>query len=118
MPLNSKPEHVGHDHSDCHASHGGGEDLDHHADSHTGDNRKPCSPGDDETCGCGKSLTKLGVIGRPDLEIPAPAMVAIIPIADYGCITALPSLPARAKAAKPVLPPATSLLRLHCALTV
>lgn len=103
-------EHANHDHSHCHAVRG---EADHH------DVAKPCSPSDDgDTCGCGKSLTKLGIVGKPVVEIPAPAMVAILPIADYVPVAAMPSQSARAEAAKPALPPATSLLRLHCALTV
>jgi len=99
------------EHAHCHGGHA-------HSDAPSG--TEPCAPGhgDGNTCACGKSLTKMGVIGKPVIEIPAPALVAILPWPTTPSVESMPSQPANILAARPLVPPATTLLRLHCALTV
>ena len=119
-PSQSSPVVAGHSHAESdheheeHAScHGGHDHDDSQPDS------KPCTPSSDtDGCGCGKSLTKLGVVAKPVVELHAPALVAILPTAETLPVEEVASIRARATAARPVLPPVTSLLRLHCALTV
>lgn len=61
----------------------------------------------------------MGVVAKAVFEVPAPALVAILPLPAAVEILGLePSQLARVAAARPAAPPATSLLRLHCALTV
>lgn len=110
------PETVGDgsedEHSHCHGGH-------KHSDAPSG--TEPCAPGhgDSNKCACGKSLTKMGVIGKPVLEIPAPSLVAILPWPTVPTAELMPSQFASISAAQPLfLPRATTLLRLHCALTV
>lgn len=99
------------EHAHCHGGHA-------HSDAPSG--TEPCGPGHGEgdKCACGKSLTKMGVIGKPVVEIPAPALVAILPWPNTPPTESMPSRPASTSAARPLLPPATSLLRQHCALIV
>lgn len=119
-PSQSSPVAAGHAHAESDLGH------DEHASCHGGHDHgesqpdsKPCIPDDDgDGCGCGKSLTKLGVVAKPVVEVPAPALVAILPTPEMLPVEEVVYTRVRARAASPVLPPITSLLRLHCALTV
>ncbi len=111
--------------AEAHADLDGPEDE--HAHCHGGHERTDAPPGTDPSgpghddgnkCACGKSLTKMGVVGKPVVEIPAPALVALLPLPSMPSVDEVPSQLARISAARPPLPPATSLLRQHCALTV
>lgn len=95
-----------------------------HAGSHDSDiaartDSHPCVPGDDgKPCRCGKSLTKLGLLAKPAIELPEMAFDTVLPPCDARPIDESPTLCARAPSGRLVTPPPTSLLRLHCALTV
>jgi len=60
----------------------------------------------------------MGVVGKPGVEIPTPALVALLPWSAAPSTESMPSRLAIIYGARPVLPPATTLLRQHCALTV
>ena len=101
--------------------------VDEHADCHGGhevtnapSGTDPCGPGHDDgdQCACGKSLTKMGLVGKPVVEIPALAFVAILPLPTMPLADSVPTHVASFWAARLLVPPATTLLRLHCALTV
>lgn len=99
------------EHVHCHGGHS-------HCDAPA--KTTPCapSPDDSQKCACGKSLTKMGVIGKPVVEISALALVAILPWPTMPAAESMPSQFASISAARPLEPPATTLLRQHCALNV
>jgi hypothetical protein len=67
-------------------------------------------------CPCGKSLTTMGIVGDGAVEIPMLSLVAIQAVPTVLTWTSEPSKAVRMSTAGP--PPPTSLLRLHCSLTV
>lgn len=95
----------------CHGGHG-----------HCGTpaDKKPGAPSHDggDQCACGKSLKKIGVVDKPVVEIPSPALVAILPWPNTPSADLMPRQSALGSATQAPEPPPTSLLRQHCALTV
>jgi hypothetical protein len=84
-----------------------------------GPSPSPCGPGheDDNDCTCGKQHT-LVAAAKLNLDLPAPVLVAILSFPGFADVSALPTFRAIERELWLSPRPATTLLRLHCALVV
>jgi len=98
-------------HGHCHGGHC-------HAAPDVGTTNSQPTHGSDKPCDCGKSHTKMGLVNYQVPEVPAPALVAILPELNFERGAVMSAHIVRMWAMKPESPPSTALLQLHCALTV
>lgn len=101
-------------------------DSDHHADDgspcsgHDGEAPAPCCPDDsgDHGCKCGKHDLKMVSVEKPTVEFSAPVLIAILPWVAVTNIEPPAMCCTFRRFAWAEARPPTSLLRLHCALTI
>lgn len=111
---------VTHEHAHDHTRH----DLTHeHATEHGPGNSDqhsaPCSPENEkQDCSCGNHDAKMFTVQKSTLELPSPMVVAVLNWALASETLPPPSLRGLERDLRAVHRPTTSLLRMHCALTV
>jgi len=103
-----------HDDSDHHAEDGGA------CSGHHEDAPSPCRPDgpSDDGCKCGKHDLKMVSFQKPIVEFSTPALIATLPWVTAGNVQHPVTHYAARRFAWAEARPPTSLLRLHCALTI
>ncbi len=87
--------------------------------SHHEDHNAPCGPSKDKDgpCSCGKSNAPMLTVEKSGMDLPMPVLLAVLPHSFVSPLVQSVCSDVRRDSTSLARPP-TSLLRLHCALTV